>query len=266
MSKKNMSEEQKENSIKAQKAQIDKRIAKIKKDDRRRAAIEFLESIDAPSMTLAAIAFKLNEAGHRTVRGHLFDATGVKYLLAWRQKYYAPKNKKSLIEIGIAYNQEKMQVMMAMQMNGKGLVDFVSRYPNHVAIVAFDYAIKSYPYGADTERHEEGIRQGTTVIGEDMYPLSTPSNDEYSLELSRFGGEPQQDVAWYSFLSDSDFMLIYSGKQWSIGYQEDDRWLAIEGMTKEVVDNANAMPFHNAFDYLLRMVSAIKVGAEWCDI
>ena len=50
-------------------------------------------------------------------------------------------------------------------------------------------------------------------------------------------------------------MLIYSGKQWSIGYQEDDRWLAIEGMTKEVVANANAMPFHDAFDYLLRMVS-----------
>ena len=174
--------------------------------------------------------------------------------------------QKSLIEIGIAYNQEKMQVMMAMQMNGKGLVDFVSRYPNHVAIVAFDYAIKSYPYGADTERHEQGIRQGTTVIGQDMWPLCTPSDDGYSLELSRFGGEPQQDVAWYSFLSDSDFMLIYSGKQWSIGYQEDDRWLAIEGMTKEVVDNANAMPFHDAFEYLLRMVSAIKVGAEWCDI
>jgi hypothetical protein len=58
---------------------------------------------------------------------------------------------KSLIEIGIAYNQDKMQVMMAMQMNGKGLVDFVSSYPDHVAIVAFDYAIKSYPYGADTE-------------------------------------------------------------------------------------------------------------------
>ena len=36
--------------------------------------------------------------------------------------------QKSLIEIGIAYNQEKMQVMMAMQMNGKGLVDFVSSY------------------------------------------------------------------------------------------------------------------------------------------
>ena len=88
--------------------------------------------------------------------------------------------QKSLIEIGIAYNQDKMQVMMAMQMNGKGLVDFVSRYPNHVAIVAFDYAIKSYPYGADTERHEQGIRQGTTVIGQDMWPLCTPSNDEYS--------------------------------------------------------------------------------------
>jgi hypothetical protein len=26
------------------------------------------------------------------------------------------------------------------------------------------------------------------------------------------------------------------------------------------------MPFHDAFDYLVRMVDAIKVGAEWCDI
>jgi hypothetical protein len=26
------------------------------------------------------------------------------------------------------------------------------------------------------------------------------------------------------------------------------------------------MPFHDAFEYMLRMVSAIKVGAEWCDI
>jgi len=174
--------------------------------------------------------------------------------------------QKSLIEIGIAYNQEKMQVMMAMQMNGKGLVDLVSSYPDHVAIVAFDYAIKSYPYGADTERHEQGIRNGTTVIGENMWPLSTPSDDGYILELSNFGGEPQQDVAWYSFLSDSDFMLMYSNKKWTIGYMNDGRWLAIEGMVNEVVTNANSMPFHDAFEYMLRMVSAIKVGAEWCDI
>ena len=41
---------------------------------------------------------------------------------------------------------------------------------------------------------------------------------------------------------------------------------AVRVMTKEVVDNANSMPFHDAFEYMLRMVSAIKVGAEWCDI
>ena len=173
--------------------------------------------------------------------------------------------QKSLIEIGIAYNQDKMQVMMAMQMNGNGLVDLVSDYPDHVAIVAFDYAIKSYPYGASGD-HEKGIRHGTTVIGQDMWPVCTNTDTGYSLELSRFGGEPQQDFAWYSFMSDSDFMLMYSNKEWAVGYVNDDRWLAIEGMTKEVVDNANAMPFHDAFEYMLRMVSAIKVGAEWCDI
>lgn len=95
MSKRTISQRQTDHLIEARKAALDKRITKIKNDDRRRAAIEFIDSIDAPSMTLAAIAFKLNEAGHRTARGHFYETTGVKYLLAWRQKYYAKKVKET---------------------------------------------------------------------------------------------------------------------------------------------------------------------------
>lgn len=95
MPRKPTSERQANHLQQARQAALNKRIDKIKNDDRRRAAIEFVDSIDAPSMTLAAIAFKLNEAGHRTARGHFFDATGVKYLLAWRQKYYVKKVKET---------------------------------------------------------------------------------------------------------------------------------------------------------------------------
>jgi hypothetical protein len=92
-SKRIASERQQTHLIEARKAALEKRIDKIKNDDRRRAAIDFIDTIDAPSMTLAAISFKLNEAGHRTARGHFFDATAVKYLLAWRVKYYTKQVK-----------------------------------------------------------------------------------------------------------------------------------------------------------------------------
>jgi len=95
ITKKAPSERQTNHLIEARKAALEKRIDKIKNDDRRRAAIDFIDTIDAPSMTLAAISFKLNEAGHRTARGHFFDATAVKYLLAWRVKYYAKQVKQT---------------------------------------------------------------------------------------------------------------------------------------------------------------------------
>ena len=93
MTKKAPSERQTNHLIEARKAALEKRIDKIKNDDRRRAAIDFIDTIDAPSMTLAAISFKLNEAGHRTARGHFFDATSVKYLVAWRERYYKKQDK-----------------------------------------------------------------------------------------------------------------------------------------------------------------------------
>lgn len=95
MPRKPTSERQANHLQEARKAALSKRIDKIKNDDRRRAAIDFIDTIDAPSMTLAAISFKLNEAGHRTARGHFFDATAVKYLLAWRVKYYAKQVKQT---------------------------------------------------------------------------------------------------------------------------------------------------------------------------
>lgn len=96
MPRKPTSERQANHLQEARKAALNKRIDKIKNDDRRRAAIDFIDTIDAPSMTLAAISFKLNEAGHRTARGHFFDATAVKYLLAWRAKYYSKQVKQTL--------------------------------------------------------------------------------------------------------------------------------------------------------------------------
>jgi hypothetical protein len=92
-SKRIASEKQQSHLIEARKAAIDKRIDRIKNDHRRREAIDFVDGIDSTNMTLAAISFKLNEAGHRTARGHFFDATSVKYLVAWRERYYKKQDK-----------------------------------------------------------------------------------------------------------------------------------------------------------------------------
>ena len=91
--KRTVTEKLQKHLSKARAIALEKRIERIKNDECRRMAIDFIDAISTGKITLTALAFKLNEAGHRSSRGTLFNETKVKHLLAWRLKYY-PKQVK----------------------------------------------------------------------------------------------------------------------------------------------------------------------------
>jgi hypothetical protein len=64
------------------------RIEKISNDEKRHAAAAYMATLDVKEMALDAIAFKLNEAGHRTPRGSFFNGNAVRMLIAWQLRYF----------------------------------------------------------------------------------------------------------------------------------------------------------------------------------
>ena len=81
----------------ARQRSIQSRIEKIQNDERRHAAAAYMATLDVKEMALDAIAYKLNEAGHRTPRGSFFNGNAVRMLIAWQQRYFkqneAPETK-----------------------------------------------------------------------------------------------------------------------------------------------------------------------------
>jgi hypothetical protein len=72
----------------ARQRSMQSRIEKIQNDERRHAAAAYMATLDVKEMALDAIAYKLNEAGHRTPRGSFFNGNAVRMLIAWQQRYF----------------------------------------------------------------------------------------------------------------------------------------------------------------------------------